>query len=70
MALKVIHDGTGTGDVAERCCVCRTKTRFWWGKGERNVALCEACAKKVKSKDLPTKAEWIQKERSNGKKWA
>ena len=58
MGLKITHDGSLPGEVQENCCMCRTPTRYWWGKGERNVALCPDCAKTTKAADLPTKAEW------------
>ena len=43
MGLKITHDGSLPGEVQENCCMCRTPTRYWWGKGERNVALCPDC---------------------------
>lgn len=64
MGLKVTHDGSAPGEVAENCCVCRIPTRYWWGKGERNVAICQACALSAKAEDMPTKKDWIAKERS------
>ena len=65
MGLKIVHDGSGPGEVQENCCVCRKPTRYWWGKGVQNVALCPECAKKTKASELPTKAEWIEKERAS-----
>jgi len=65
--LVVHHDGTGDGEVAELCCLCRTPTRYWWGTGPLNVALCQKCAKTAKKRDLPTKAEWVEKERKLAK---
>jgi hypothetical protein len=63
MALKIVHDGSLAGDVQENCCMCRKPTRFWWGTGARNVALCPDCAKTTKARDLPTKADLVKKER-------
>lgn len=60
MALKVTHDGTGPGDVCERCCMCRIKTRHWYAPAD--VALCQECAKTTRRYELPTKAEWCAKE--------
>ena len=60
MALKVVHDGSADGDVQERCCMCRAKTRFWYDP--KDVAMCEPCAKKTKHEDVPSKAEWCEKE--------
>lgn len=64
MALKVVHDGSDPSEVAENCCLCRAPTRWWWGTGARNVALCQSCAKTAKKSDLPTKADWVAKERA------
>lgn len=47
----------------ENCCVCRTPTLFWYGTGPDNVALCEPCAAVTEASQLPSKAEWIAKER-------
>ena len=59
MSLKVTHDGSGPRDVLERCCMCRKETPFWH---RSDVALCPDCAKTTKLADLPTKAEWCDKE--------
>lgn len=61
MTLKVHHDGSPEGEIAERCCMCRAKTYFWH---KSDVALCLACAKTTKLADLPTKREWCDKEAS------
>jgi len=63
MGLKIVHDGSLPGDVQENCCMCCKPTRWWWGTGERNVALCPECAKTTKDSQLPSKAEWIASER-------
>lgn len=63
MVLKVFHDGSEPGEPMENCCLCRAATRWWWGTGARNVALCQSCAKTAKESDLPTKVEWCAKER-------
>lgn len=57
--LKVTHDGSSKREPSENCCLCHRPTRFWWGKGPANVALCESCAKTAKRTDLPTKEEWF-----------
>ena len=62
MGLKIVHDGTSDGDIAENCCMCRAPTRFWHGKGDKNVALCPACAKKHKASELPSKKAWCARE--------
>lgn len=64
MAVKIEHDGSSNLDAQENCCKCGKPTRFWFGTGERNVALCEMCAPMYEEGDIPTKAEWITAERS------
>ena len=63
MGLNIVHDGSEQDDVLERCCMCRKPTSWWWGIGAQNVALCPECAKTTKDTELPTKDEWIAKER-------
>lgn len=63
MAIVVGHDGTEEGEIAERCCKCRTPTRFWYGEGAANVALCQRCAEQYELKDLPSKKDWYESER-------
>lgn len=46
----------------ERCCFCRERTRYW--NTERDVACCVRCAATHTIEQLPTKAEWIAKERA------
>ena len=60
MALKVVHDGEAPGALRENCCICRTKTNYWYEP--KDVALCEHCAKTTKRAALPTKEEWCAKE--------
>lgn len=60
MSLKIVHEGFMEGPM-ENCCMCRTPTR-WWHLSD--VALCPACAKKTKRTALPTKQEWVEKERA------
>lgn len=60
MAVHVVHDGTKPGEVQERCCLCRTKTRYWYTP--KDVALCQQCAQTATAKEIPTKREWIAKE--------
>ena len=47
---------------AENCCVCREPTRYWYGSGPLNVALCQACAIRANQETLPTKKQWIEAE--------
>ena len=61
MTLAITHDGTPDGTAQERCCMCRTPTRYWH---RSDVALCQNCAKTTPLKALPTKAVWCAKERA------
>lgn len=63
MAVDIEHDGSGPADVLENCCKCRQPTRYWYGTGARNVALCQTCASQVEPEDLPSKKEWCEEER-------
>ncbi len=58
------HDGSKSGDIQERCCLCRVHTPWWHGHGAENVALCPTCALTHTKSDLPTKDEWFAKERA------
>lgn len=40
----------------ERCCVCDTRTTFWYTP--KDVALCPTCAETADATALPTKAQW------------
>ena len=51
----------------ENCCVCRHFTRYWYGTGALNVALCQACAQRADAATLPTKQEWCERERNSAK---
>ena len=64
MSLKIVHDDTPDWEVQELCCLCRTPTRWWYGTGPDNVAVCPDCAKTATHKDLPTKEQWFKKERA------
>lgn len=64
MGLVITHDGEADGELAERCCMCRTPTRWWYGAGDRNVALCQSCANTTKECELPMKKDWCDKERA------
>ena len=69
MPIPVHHE---TGDVLfphliERCCLCRTPTRYW--HQPTDVAVCQACAETRSVEELPTKAEWLAKERALTKRF-
>lgn len=63
MSIPVKREPDNCGLPMENCCMCRTPTPYWYGSGPLNVALCESCANKHSEEDLPTKAEWLAKER-------
>jgi hypothetical protein len=43
--------------------MCRKPTRWWYGTGARNVALCQECSETTREDALPTKSAWLAKER-------
>ncbi len=45
----------------ERCCFCRASTPYWIAV--LDVACCQPCARRAHITDVPTKAEWMQRER-------
>lgn len=51
----------------ERCCLCRSHTRWWTKLPDRKpgeqVALCEGCALTTTPEAIPTKHAWCDKER-------
>ena len=53
--------------ACERCCICRTKTRWWTKLSDRTpggqVALCPKCAVTTAPESIPTKDAWCDKER-------
>lgn len=57
MPIKVVHDGTWTGEPRENCAFCGRKTRYWFAK--KDVAVCPACAQDKNARQVPSKAEWI-----------
>jgi hypothetical protein len=61
MSIVVVHDGTGRGDPMENCAFCRAKTRHW--HEPKDVAVCIPCSETRSPDEVPTKAEWLAKER-------
>ena len=61
--IKVIKESDDhfPGDSGERCCICRSMTRYWYTK--KDVACCPICAKTAKPKDIPSKDDWMRRER-------
>jgi hypothetical protein len=52
------------GPAMERCCFCRTRTKYWHPK--KDVAVCPDCAKVRKVSEIPTKEEWWTTEAARG----
>lgn len=56
--------------IKERCCFCLERTSYWTNLSGRNegaqVACCPKCAKTHDAKEVPTKKEWMEKERGKG----
>lgn len=52
------------GFSAEHCCFCRAPTRFWVRNSDSDtIAVCPACAERSNTCDLPSKTEWMRRER-------
>jgi hypothetical protein len=66
--MKVVHDGTGPADPAERCAFCRSKTRFWFAP--KDVAVCQECALTRAESEVPSKRAWIDRERRLTDGWS
>ena len=49
------------GVAVERCCFCREKTR--WRFAPKDVAVCMQCADVAMIKDVPSKADWLRREK-------
>lgn len=49
----------------EACCFCRNGTAMWVSNvaPKQSVACCAKCATVADVADLPTKAEWMRRER-------
>lgn len=47
--------------TAENCCFCRKPTRFW--HKDTDVACCQSCAELADEEDMPTKKQWLRRER-------
>ena len=61
MAIPVTHDQDDADGIAERCCFCRDKTRYWFLP--KDVAVCPECAKYATAEDVPNKMDWCNRER-------
>lgn len=58
--ISLTHDGSSFPEPAERCCFCRTPTRYWFQP--KDVAVCQDCAEHMTVAEVPTKDEWFAKE--------
>jgi len=57
--VEVINESK-TGEPIENCCFCRRETTFWY---QKQIACCKDCASRANKEDMPTKAQWIRRER-------
>jgi hypothetical protein len=63
-----INKEPGAAPPFERCCFCRKPT-VWWTTNTKgkvtgdSVACCDVCAPKHDRPDVPSKKEWMAKER-------
>lgn len=62
LGLVVTHDGEPSWAPREACCVCREPTHFWYVP--LDIALCQSCAHTSRTAELPTKQEWVERERT------
>lgn len=63
LGVLVSQDPTfGPGDPLERCCLCRQPTLYWCT--ENDVACCTHCAPLHTLAQIPSKKEWLAKERA------
>lgn len=60
MAIEVKQEEHHT-EPHKRCCFCRAPTSFW--VVNMDVACCAECASRAHPTDVPTKREWINRER-------
>lgn len=54
--IEVVREPEAFGGPVERCAFCWRRTSYWFEP--KDVAVCRACAQKVKARDVPSKAEW------------
>lgn len=47
--------------ASERCCFCRSGTRYWYTP--KDVACCPECAVQADHVDVPSKDTWFRRER-------
>jgi hypothetical protein len=50
----------------ENCCICEQPTPYWYIPND--VACCQGCAKDADPAKMPTKKEWVAKERAKEKR--
>lgn len=51
-------------EAKEHCCFCRKLTAHWFNsKRTKDVACCTSCAKLANEEDVPTKTDWVRRER-------
>lgn len=64
LRIAVVHEGKEwKRDPQEHCCFCGQPTPYW--VKEKDVACCQGCAATHVFDEVPTKAEWIAKQRGS-----
>lgn len=56
--VKITHDELPEEGAGENCAVCFEATQFWYVKND--VPLCPACARKIRTTQIPTKSQWCE----------
>ncbi len=59
--IEVTHDQEPKWMTAERCCFCRTPTRYW--HTPKDVAVCPSCSTQHSESEVPSKRDWINANR-------
>lgn len=58
--IEVAHESDPDPITMEKCCFCRTPTRYWFEA--KDVAVCRRCARYAEASDVPTKKAWCRRE--------
>jgi len=66
MSIKIKKEPDELGPPYEKCIFCRNPTPFW--SEEKDVPVCENCAKIFEEAKVPTKEQWFLLE-TNYDKW-
>lgn len=62
MGLQLTREPESLSDKgSERCCFCREVTPYWYQP--KDVAVCKGCAPYANPEDVPSKKDWLRRER-------